>query len=142
MSDVVVREPRDGDREALRRLALEAVTPDVVAAGGRFDPGDTDHLLSADVIFVAECGHHLSGYVAVSEDGDVLCVDRLVVAITDEGRGVGHRLLDWAEGYAVSRGKHAVRVRVEPGNRRAREFYARRGYAEDGAQLERPLAHA
>ena len=142
MSDVVVREARDGDGDALRRFASEAVTPDVVAAGGRFDVGDTEHLLSADVIFVAECGHHLAGYVAVSEEGEVLCVDRLVVAITDEGRGVGHRLLDWAEGYAVSRGSHAVRVRVEPDNRRARAFYARRGYGQEGALLERPLAHA
>ena len=141
MTDVAVREAREGDRDALRRLAAEAVTPGVVAAGGHFDEGGTDHLLASDRVFVAECGHHLAGYVAVSEAAEVLCVDQLVVAITDQGRGVGNRLLDWAEGYAVSRGKHAVRVRVEPDNRRAREFYARRGYGQDGVLLERPLAH-
>ena len=122
-----MREARDGDRDALRLLAAEAVTPGVVAAAVLVDEDGTDHLLA--------------GEPSDRPLGVLLCVDQLVVAITDQGRGVGNRLLDWAEGYAVSRGKHAVSVRVEPDNRRAREFYARRGYGHDGALLERPLAH-
>src|SRR5690348_15485725 len=84
---------------------------------------------SADVVFVAEAEHHLAGFAAVRSSQETLLVDRLVVAATDEGRGVGNRLLDWVEGYGVSRRLARVRIAVEEENRVARDFYRRRGYA-------------
>ena len=48
--------------------------------------------------------------MALREDGRALVVDQIVVAPADQGRHVGHRLLDWAEGYGTSRGMDRVRI--------------------------------
>jgi GNAT superfamily N-acetyltransferase len=135
VSDVVVREGRGDDGPALRRLLAEAMgEPDA----------DTDAILpddSGDVVFVAELRGHPAGYAAARVEGPVLVVDRVMVAPADRGRHVGHRLLDWVEGYGVSRGLERVRIAVERGNRAAEDFYARRGYAECPDGVERDLPH-
>ena len=134
MTGVVVREGRAGDGPALRRLLAEAMgEPDTPEAIGPDDPGD--------VVFVAELGGHPAGYAAARVDGAVLVVDRVMVAPADRGRHVGHRLLDWLEGYGVSRGLVRVRIAVEGENRPARDFYARRGYAACADGVERDLPH-
>jgi GNAT superfamily N-acetyltransferase len=135
MSDVVVREGGAGDGAALRRLLAEVMgEPD---AGPDAIPPDD----SGDVVFVAELGGHPAGYAAARVEGSVLVVDRVMVAPADRGRHVGHRLLDWLEGYGVSRGLERVRIAVERGNRAAEDFYARRGYAECPDGVERDLPH-
>jgi ribosomal protein S18 acetylase RimI-like enzyme len=136
VSDVVVREGRPDDGPSLRRLLAEAMgepdaDPDAMAPD---DPGD--------VVFVAEVGGHPAGYAAARVEGPVLVVDRVMVAPADRGRHVGHRLLDWLEGYGVSRGLVCVRIAVEGENRAARDFYARRGYAACSDGVMRDLPHA
>ena len=135
MSDVVVRERRRDDEPALRRLVAEAIG-EPVAAAEPLPPAPV-----GDVVFVAEIAGHPAGYAAARVDGAVLVVDRVMVAPADRGRHVGHRLLDWLEGYGVSRGLRQVRIAVEPGNRPAREFYTRRGYAPCEGAVERELPH-
>jgi GNAT superfamily N-acetyltransferase len=131
MPEVVVRPYRDGDEAALRRLAGEASAGAEVA----LPPPDRD------VVFVAEVEGHAAGYMAVREDGRALVVDRMVVAPADQGRHVGHRLLDWAEGYGSSRGMERVRIPAAGSDRRARDFYARRGFVEAGGALVRDIPH-
>ena len=142
MTDLQVREAARADAAELRRLAAEALPADVVAAGGTLEPERTDEVIAADMVFVAHAEHHIAGYVAVTEGDDELVVDQLVIASTDEGRGVGKVLLDWAEGYGVSRSKRSIRIVVEEGNERALSFYQRRGYARAPAGgMCRELAH-
>lgn len=131
MPEVVVRPYRDGDEAALRRLAGEASAGAEVA----LPPPDRD------VVFVAEVEGHAAGYMAVREDGRALVVDRMVVAPADQGRHVGHRLLDWAEGYGSSRGMERVCIPAAGSDRRARDFYARRGFVEAGGALVRDIPH-
>ena len=135
MSDVVVRERRGEDEPALRRLLAEAIG-EPAADAEPLEPAP-----AGDVVFVAELAGHPAGYAAARVDGAVLVVDRVMVAPADRGRHVGHRLLDWLEGYGVSRGLRQVRIAVEPGNRPAREFYNRRGYAPCEGAVERDLPH-
>jgi ribosomal protein S18 acetylase RimI-like enzyme len=142
VTEVQVREGAPDDGPELRRLAAEALPVDVVAAGGTLQLGRADDVIESDKVFVAQAEHHIAGYVAVTEGDDELVVDQLVIAPTDEGRGVGNALLDWAEGYGVSRAKRSIRVVVEDGNDRALRFYHRRGYASSPAGgLCRELAH-
>ena len=131
MTDILVRPFRESDAAALHRLAGEASTPAEVV------PSAPDR----DVVFVAEVEGHPAGYMALREDGRALVVDQMVVAPADQGRHVGHRLLDWAEGYGTSRGMERVRIPAAGSDRRARDFYARRGYVEAGGSLERDIAH-
>ncbi len=135
MSDVVVREGRGDDESALRRLVAETIGEPAA------DPEPLEPRPAGDVVFVAEVAGHPAGYAAARVDGAVLVVDRVMVAPADRGRHVGHRLLDWLEGYGVSRGLERVRIAVEPDNRPAQEFYNRRGYFRCAGAVERDLPH-
>jgi N-acetylglutamate synthase-like GNAT family acetyltransferase len=140
-ADLVVREARGEELESLMRLAEAAVPIDVVVAGGGVEPERVAEQLGGDRVFVAESEGRRAGYAAVSEHGDVLVLDQLVIAPTDQARHVGHTLLDWVEGYGVSRGLRAVRVPASGADARARDFYARRGYLPAAGELERELVH-
>jgi ribosomal protein S18 acetylase RimI-like enzyme len=135
VSDVVVREGRGDDEPALRRLVAETIGEPAA------DLEPLDPRPPGDVVFVAEVAGHPAGYAAARVDGTVLVVDRVMVAPADRGRHVGHRLLDWLEGYGVSCRLKQVRILVEEANRPARDFYARRGYTACTGGLERDLPH-
>jgi hypothetical protein len=139
--DLVVREASGDELESLSRLAEAAVPIDVVVAGGRIEREQVAEQLGGDRVFVAESAGRRAGYAAVSERGDVLVLDQRGIAPTDQARHVGHTLLDWIEGYGVSRGLRAVRVPAAGADARARDFYARRGYLPAAGDLERELVH-
>jgi GNAT superfamily N-acetyltransferase len=131
MADVVVRPFRESDSPALHRLVGEA------SMDHELVPPAADR----DVVFVAEVEGHPAGYMALREDGGALVVDQIVVAPADQGRHVGHCLLDWAEGYGTSLGLERVRIPAAGSDRRARDFYARRGYVDVGGSLVRDIVH-
>jgi GNAT superfamily N-acetyltransferase len=131
LAEIVVRPFRDSDSPALQRLGVETSTPDELVPSAP----------NRDVVFVAEVEGHPAGYMALREDGRALVVDQIVVAPADQGLHVGHRLLDWAEGYGTSRGMERVRIPASGSDRRARDFYARRGYVEAGGALVRDIPH-
>jgi GNAT superfamily N-acetyltransferase len=131
VTDVVVRPYQESDSAAIERLAGEASTAGEVVLSAP----DTD------VVFVAEVEGHPAGYMAVREDGSALVVDQMIVAPADQGRHVGHYLLDWAEGYGTTRGMERVCVPASGSDRRARDFYSRRGYVEAGDVLVRDIPH-
>jgi ribosomal protein S18 acetylase RimI-like enzyme len=129
VGEITVREARVDELHHLDVMAAEVAPAAAVTA-------------APDVVFVAEAEHHVAGFAAVRRSQETLLVDRLVVAQTDEGRGVGNRLLDWVEGYGVSRRLARVQIAVEQENRVARDFYRRRGYAPAaGDAVERELVH-
>lgn len=66
-------------------------------------------------------------------------VSDIVVMPEAEGRGVGHRLLAAAEGWAAARGATGVTVHVFPANARARRLYERQGYALEWLRLRKPV---
>jgi len=142
MGTIAVRDGRPGEIHHLAVLAQAAVPGDIVAAGGAVEELRIERALGGDRLFVAECDGRVAGYAAVGEADGALVLDQLVVAASDQGRGVGNALLDWVEGYGVSRGLRCVRVPAEGTDARAREFYMRRGYLEAGGAIERELAHA
>ncbi len=141
MNDIRVRAAGSADEDLLRRLVAEAAVPEVVAASGGVVPGRAEAALTVDVVFLAEADGHPAGYVAVCERADRLVIDQLVVAPADQGRRVGHALLDWVEGYAMSRRLACVVVPTEDVDRRGMDFYVRRGFVATGDVLERSLVH-
>jgi ribosomal protein S18 acetylase RimI-like enzyme len=97
----------------------------------------TLQVLETNNVFVAEVESTPAGYVAVEEADDAVRVEQLFVSPEHEAQGVGHQLLEWAEGYAISLGARSLQVTVEPDNRRARDFYQRSGFVPvDGDLLE------
>jgi ribosomal-protein-alanine N-acetyltransferase len=96
-------------------------------------PGWSDErvleVLEHDVVFVAREKGRPTGYVALRRDeGGVIVVEQLFVAPGDEGRGIGHQLLAYAEGYAIAERARSLRIVVEDSNQQAQSFYRRSGF--------------
>jgi ribosomal protein S18 acetylase RimI-like enzyme len=87
-----------------------------------------DTLLS-DVVFVAHERAQPAGYLALrSDDEAAYVIEQVLVLPGHEQRGVGHRLLEHAEGYAISERASSLQVVVERDNGPARSFYRRSGF--------------
>jgi ribosomal protein S18 acetylase RimI-like enzyme len=86
-------------------------------------------VLTRDVVFVAREHGQAAGYVALRyEEGGAIVVEQLFVAPGHERRGIGHRLLAYAEGYAIAERARSLRIVVEESNQQARSFYKRSGF--------------
>ena len=111
-------------------------------------PGWSDErvleVLRRDLTFVAREHGQPAGYVALrrKEDGPVV-IEQLFVAPGHERRGIAHRLLAYAEGYAIAERAHSLQIVVEEGNHKARSFYRRSGFVRVEPELfERVLPRA
>ncbi len=85
-------------------------------------------VLETETVFVAEIAGTPAGYVALEREEERFRVDQLFVSPEHEGEGVGRRLLEHAEGYAISEGASRLQVVVSEDDRRATAFYRGRGF--------------
>jgi ribosomal protein S18 acetylase RimI-like enzyme len=92
-------------------------------------------VLEGETVFVAEVDGAAAGYVAVELTEASARVDQLFVSPEHEREGVGRRLLEHAEGYAISQGAATLQVIVEDENRRAHDFYRGRGFVSVGENV-------
>jgi GNAT superfamily N-acetyltransferase len=95
----------------------------------------TPGVLERETVFVAEVEGAPAGYVALEQTEAAVRVDQLFVSPEHEAEGVGRRLLEYAEGYAISQGARTLQVVVEGGNPRAEGFYRGRGFVPAGKDL-------
>jgi ribosomal protein S18 acetylase RimI-like enzyme len=129
---MVIGEPQKSELGLLFSLA-RATFEDV--------PGWSDEhvlaVLQEDLVFVAREDAQTAGYVALRHDpGDrTVTVDQLFVVPGHEQRGVGHRLLAHAEGWAINEHARVLRIVVEEQNARARRFYRRVGFVPVDREL-------
>ena len=121
-----------GDHELGRLFGLAKCCFE--AAGGWNDRRVLE-ALAGDVVFVAHEDGEVAGYVALRRDRERVVVEQILVAPGHERRGVGHRLLEHAEGYAIATQACALDVVVEVDNWRARSFYRRLGYVPVQTEL-------
>ncbi len=125
------------------RPTLFALAEGAFAAMPGWDPAGVVRALARDVVFVARELDTPAGYVALRREADrSLLIEQLLVAPGHERRGVGRRLLAYAEGYAVAHRLPVLRAVVEAGNVRARDLYRRLGFLPRGGELfERTLPY-
>jgi ribosomal protein S18 acetylase RimI-like enzyme len=81
-----------------------------------------------DQTWVADSGGTVAGFVAVVDDE----VEQVYVDRSWRGRGVAERLLRHAEAVIGRRGRRTAWLAVVAGNTRARRFYARLGWRDQG----------
>src|SRR5207247_6677785 len=96
-------------------------------------PGWSDErvldVLRGDLVFVAREQGEPAGYVALrGEEGGTVVVEQLFIAPGHERHGIGHRLLAYAEGYAIANRAPSLRIVVEESNQPASSFYRRPGF--------------
>jgi GNAT superfamily N-acetyltransferase len=102
---------------------------------------------SQGAVWVAEEADTLCGYLVVvlvmslEHQGPMGEIDELFVLPEARSRGLGAALLNAAESWLVGRGCRRLQLQLNPANRAARAFYARRGFtARSGYELlDRPL---
>jgi ribosomal protein S18 acetylase RimI-like enzyme len=134
---VSVRACRSEDEPMLYGLARSSF-------GSRSGWDDTKTLavLAEETVFVAELDEAPAGYVALASEADLVRIDQLLVSPEHQGEGVGHQLVAWAEGFAISRGARALQTVVEEDNVAALDFYRRSGFVPvAGGLLELILPH-
>ena len=92
--------------------------------------------LERDIVFVAHDQNEVAGYVALFvPDRDHIIAEQVFVAPGHEHRGIGHRLLAHAEGYAIAEYARTLGIVVESDNWRARAFYGRLGFVSVQPEL-------
>jgi GNAT superfamily N-acetyltransferase len=125
MADVAIRPFREGDQPLLFGLASLDRGADERTLG----------VLERETVFVAEVEGAPAGYVALERTETSMRVDQLFVSPEHEAEGVGTRLLEHAEGYAIWQGARTLQVVVERDNQRAEVFYRGRGFVPAGEDL-------
>ncbi len=119
----MVREFHPSDREALRRIYLEARR-----AAFRWEPPDAhrledfDQVTKGERILVAECGGQPVGFAAIWEPESF--VHSLFVDPAYQRRGIGKELLDACAGFFTRRGT----LKCLQANREAVAFYRALGW--------------
>lgn len=143
--EIVIREARAGDAEALAKLSREEMGYDYPAdrVGEKLEK-----LLAGgkDKILIAELDGQAVGYVHLN-DYDVLYADHMKnimgIAVSSQHRrmGIGGKLLRAAEAWARETGASAVRLVSGESRTGAHAFYRSLGYEGDKKQLnlKKPL---
>jgi ribosomal protein S18 acetylase RimI-like enzyme len=100
--------------------------------------------LERDTVFVAHEQDEVAGYVALFfPDPEHMIAEQVFVAPGHERRGIAHRLLAHAEGYAITKQARTLGIVVERDNWRARTFYGGLGFVPVQPELvELVLPHA
>jgi ribosomal protein S18 acetylase RimI-like enzyme len=120
---VTVRECRPDDEAALYGLARRSF-----GERGGWSDHRTVGVICDETVFVAELDDRPAGFVALQPGDDVVRIDQLLVSPEHQGEGIGHQLIEWAEGYAIAQRARALRIVVEDDNTRALDFYRRAGF--------------
>jgi GNAT superfamily N-acetyltransferase len=85
---------------------------------------------------VAEVDGEVAGFVMVVGDE----VEQVYVSTAHRGSGIAALLLDAAERLVAAGGHTLAWLAVVPGNARARRFYERHGWVDDGP-FDYPIGH-
>jgi ribosomal protein S18 acetylase RimI-like enzyme len=130
-------EPR-GDAEVVELFAL---AKSVFGTEPGWDDGKVLDSLREDVVFVAREHGRAAGYIALRPVAGTTVVEQLFVVPGHERRGVGKRLLAFAEGYATAEHMETIQIVVERDNSAARSLYRRSGFVPVADELFERILH-
>ncbi|WP_349367642.1 GNAT family N-acetyltransferase [Salinarimonas sp.] len=152
MSDLIIREAREGDLEPIVRLHAEDTlgghgdvwseeTRGAYAAAFQRIVTSEDHAL-----FVAERGAEVVGTFQVSaipcltgRGATRVKLEAVQVRADQRSRGIGAALIAAAEDWARSRGAAFVELTSNVARTGSHRFYARLGYAQSHLGFKKPL---
>jgi ribosomal protein S18 acetylase RimI-like enzyme len=124
-----------------KRMIENGVEPYLELENG-YKEGELDSFFIDDEnkIFVAEVNGVVVGFLSVcmNKELDYLYLDDYCVATKFRGNGIGSRLLNLAEEYALKFGINNINAHVESSNYESRNFYERKGFSvlsDDGNRL-------
>ncbi|MGK5113133.1 GNAT family N-acetyltransferase [Geodermatophilus sp. CPCC 205506] len=136
-----VRPAVAADLPAIVHVVEAAYLPWVPIIGTRPAPLSADHaaLLAEGVVFVTGLAElppagSLEGLVVLRPEPRTLCIDNVAVHPRVQGRGLGRRLLAFAEAEARRLGLPAMRLYTHERMRSNLRLYTAAGYVETGRE--------
>ncbi len=113
-------------------LVQRAYTPWVAVVGKRPAPMDDDyaHHIAAGEVFVLDEAGGLAALAVLIEAPDHLLLDNVAVDPAWHGRGLGRRMIDFAEQEALRRGYGELRLFTNERMERNIALYQRLGFVE------------
>jgi glutathione S-transferase/predicted N-acetyltransferase YhbS len=134
-----VRPARADEAASVAALVEAAYAPWVPVVGQRPGPMDDDYasrIARGEVFVVAEASDVLAGLVVIEEKAGALWLDNVATAPAYAGKGLGRRLIRFAEAEARHRGYGAIRLYTHQRMERNVALYRALGYAETGRSVE------
>ena len=96
-------------------------------------------LIAAGRVWVAALAGAVRGILVLIPEGDAMLLDNIAVAPDAQGRGLGRRMLDFAEAAALQAGYGAIRLYTNEAMTENIRLYTRAGYAETHRAEEKGL---
>ena len=126
------------DVPAIGRIVERAYEGYVVLIGKPPAPmrDDYERRVAQGEVWVVEVERSVAGLIVLISRPDHLLLDNVAVAPRHQGRGLGRRLLAFAESLAVRRGHREVRLYTHEAMVRNVRLYARLGYEETDRRTE------
>lgn len=146
MSERAIRRATSADEARLGALQKRAYVKYVPLIGAEPQPmAETPAVLldGYEVWVVDGVEDGLAGALVLRTAPDHLLIWSVAVDPTQQGTGLGRRLLDFAEAQALERGLRQVRLYTNAMFTENRKLYAHLGYAETGSETYegRELVH-
>jgi ribosomal protein S18 acetylase RimI-like enzyme len=128
-----------GDAADVAAVVEAAYAPYVARIGTKPGPmlDDYDAVIARHIVRVVRAEGAIVGVIVLIEaDGGVL-LDNIAVAPEAQGRGIGRRLMDFAEAEAARRGYARLDLYTHEMMTENIEIYRRRGFVETDRRTER-----
>jgi len=127
-----IRRCEASDQAAIEAIVIRAYEPWIERIGIRPRPMEQDYAerIAATDAFVLEDEGEIAGLLILEADGDHLVVDNVAIDPSRQGKGLGRRLLAYAEERARERGDPELRIYTHQKMTENIELYTRLGYAE------------
>lgn len=145
-SEPRIRRAATADEARLAALQKRAYVKYVPRIGAPPEPMTEDAgalLRNYDVWVVDGAEDGLAGALVLRNGGDHLLIWSVAVDPTQQGAGLGRRLLEYAEAHARKAGLAEIRLHTNADFTENRMLYAHLGYAETGTETHdgRELVH-
>ena len=136
--NVTYRRAVSEDIPAIKRLFSEMLASVGDEKTKGYEDGYLDKFFcGGDVIYVAVSDGEVVGYISVELHRDFVYLDDLSVTKRFRGKGIGKKLIKFAERYAAASSVPAASLHVESTNTVARYLYQRLGYAVTATEESR-----
>jgi GNAT superfamily N-acetyltransferase len=130
--DIVIRRAADADVPAIRSIAAAAYQPYSARIGRAPAPANADYAAAVGKgqAFVAVIDGCTVGLIVLVPQQECLLLENVAVLPSLQGRGIGTRLLEFAEFRATEFGLTEIRLYTNVAMTENLAYYPRRGYVE------------
>jgi ribosomal protein S18 acetylase RimI-like enzyme len=138
VEEIRIRAATAADIPAIVDIVDRAYRHYIVRIGKPPGPMLDDYLarVSEDAVWVLQDGPAIAGILVLLSAPEYLLLDNIAIAPERQGRGLGRRLLAFAEGEALRRGYREIRLYTHQTMIENQRLYASIGYEERGRGSE------